>query len=471
MIFRVISATNGYPMKLLPRLRFGLVLCLAALLASTVLHARDVNNFPTVQAAIDAAPAQPLHLPAGVYRLEAPLVFTTDGGGIFGEGTLLQTNPDADIIQVKGAKHVRIEGITLLRENPEFFKSARAIWGERSHHLTLRNLTVRGNRASPAAVLLNECNYATLEGCTVIDYKTITIDDRMKNDLYRYAFRAIDGHGFYLRLCGGARIIRNRIIETELRPTEEIMRRHELGKIVNRAAELGSLASYGVKDNFAFIWHQGGGIALSGATATTMTLVDGNYVENAAQGMDLHSDFMIVTNNHVTNSYMGMKVFHGGRGVVIANNIFHQPGKYGLMLRPGSESWDASAATATQPAREENVERGFIIANNIISDMGYGDEHWRLWNDDPSETSPVPIKIGSGPLERNPRLRDVIITGNLVYDRGRDKVLVDGQPVVVPPRYKWAIWFDEEWRVENVRMSNNIFHPGEKGVSNLPITP
>ncbi|HVT73648.1 MAG TPA: right-handed parallel beta-helix repeat-containing protein [Lacunisphaera sp.] len=463
-------------------MKWNVLIPCAVLLAGASLAAADnaptgapsAASYPSVQAAVDANPGRAVYLPPGEFRLTAPVVLATEGSGLFGQGTLIQTNDDADIVQVRSAAHVRIEGITLRRDQPKFFKSARAIWAEKSPFLELRDVTVRNNRASPCAVLVAECDNATIEGCSVIDYKTITIDDRMNNDLYRYAFRAIDGHGIILRQSRAGRILHNRVIETELRPTEAIMKRYDLGQIVKRAPELGSLASYGVKDGFVFIWHQGAGIGVHGnhgADGNGFTLVDGNYVENAAQGLDLHADFMIVTNNHVTNSYMGMKVFHGGRGVIISNNIFQACGKYGLMLRPGSESWEASAATATQPAREENVERGFVVANNIITDMGYGDEAWRLTNEDPTETSPVGIKIGTGPLAKNPRLMDVIIQGNMVYDRGRDSILVDGKPVVAPPRYKWAIWFDDEWRVENVRMSGNIFHPGEKGVSNLPIPP
>lgn len=424
-----------------------------------------------LQAAIDANPGRALHLPAGEYRISQPLVLRTPGGGLFGEGVIIQQNDDADIIQVRRADHVRIEGITLLREQPKFFKSARAIVAEGSHHLVLRNVTIRGNRASPSTVDLTGCNYATIEGCSILDYKTITIDDRMTNDLYRYAFRAIDGHGIRIRHCVGTRLIRNRIIETELRPTEATMKQHELGKIVNQAAELGPLASYGVKDGFAFIWHQGAGIGVSGPDVTAHTLIDGNYLENAAQALDVHSDFMVVTNNQITNCYTGIKVFHGSRGVVVSNNIIHRPGKYGIMLRPGSESWEAAAATAGKPSQEENVQRGIIIANNVITDMGYDDEHWRLWNDDPTETSPVGIKVGTGPLATNPRFRDLIIEGNLIHDHGQDGILIAGQPTVPPPRYKWAIWFDGEWRAENVKVSQNIFHPGEKGVSNLPLQP
>lgn len=66
---------------------------------------------------------------------------------------------------------------------------------------------------------------------------------------------------------------------------------------------------------------------------------------------------------------------------------------------------------------------------------------------------------------------DLIIEGNIIYDRGRDGILVDGRAVQPGPRYKWAVWFDEQWRVENLRMANNIFHPGERGVSNIQIQP
>lgn len=431
----------------------------------------DPDNPRSIQAAIESHPGRAVHLPAGVYRIDAPIVLSAPGSGLFGEGTIIQTNDDADIIQVRGADHVRVEGITLVREQPKFFKSARAILAERSNHLVVRNVTIRGTRASPSTVDLTGCHYATLEGCSIIDYKTVTIDDRMTNDLYRYAFRAIDGHGIRIRHCAGTRLVRNRIIETELRPTEAAMKLHELGKIVNRAEELGPLASYGVKDGFAFIWHQGAGIGVSGPDVTAHTLIDGNYIENAAQALDVHSDFMVVTNNQITNCYTGIKVFHGSRGVIVSNNIIHRAGKYGIMLRPGSESWEASAAADGKPARNENVQRGIILANNVITDMGYDDEHWRLWNDDPTETSPVGIKVGTGPLATNPRFRDLIIQGNLIHDHGQDGILVDGKPTVQPPRYKWALWFDDDWRAENVRMNGNIFHPGEKGVSNLPIDP
>ena len=61
----------------------------------------SVGDYPTIQAAIDANPGRPVHLPAGEYRITEPLVLRHDGGGIFGEGTIIQTNDDADGIQVR----------------------------------------------------------------------------------------------------------------------------------------------------------------------------------------------------------------------------------------------------------------------------------------------------------------------------------------------------------------------------------
>jgi hypothetical protein len=96
-------------------------------------------------------------------------------------------------------------------------------------------------------------------------------------------------------------------------------------------------------------------------------------------------------------------------------------------LRPGSESWYAKPAEDGQSAQEANVERGIMVTSNIISDMGYGDEHWRLWNDDPELSYSVVFKLGYGPLGKNPPMTDVIIEGNIVYDRGRDQILVEGK--------------------------------------------
>jgi hypothetical protein len=46
----------------------------------------------------------------------------------------------------------------------------------------------------------------------------------------------------------------------------------------------------------------------------------GNHIENAVQGIDLHCDHVIVSNNIVTNAFIGMKAMHGSRNVLISGN-------------------------------------------------------------------------------------------------------------------------------------------------------
>ncbi len=432
------------------------------------MEAGNLDDYATLQEALDSNRGKPLYLPPGDYLIDEALILEGEGSGLYGQGRVIQQNDDADILIIRNAPHARVAGITLTRLDPKLGKRPAGIHAIDSPHLTISGVKVLKNRAEFNAVLIQRCDYLTIESCEVVDFKTIAVDDRMQNELYRYAFNAINGHGIRVAESRGARILNNRVIETEFLPTPEIKAKYELGKIVERAEELGPLASYGVRDNFVFIWHQGGGILVHPATRSAFTLVDGNYIQNAAQGMDLHSDFLTVSNNHVTDCYMGMKTFHGSRGVIISNNIFQRPGKYGILIRPGSESWHPGVEHRGDFKTEENVERGIIITNNIIADQGYGSESWRLWETDPSETAPVGIKVGTGPQENNPQLLDLIITGNLIYDKGRDGIYKNGALSYPGPRYHWAIWFDEEWMARSVVMDNNIFHPGDKGVTNWP---
>lgn len=450
-----------------------LILSIASLMGQQLQPGKIINitEYESVQEALDANPGRMIFLPDGEYRITEPIRISADGSGLYGFGTIIQENPDEHILVVEDARNVIIRDLTLTREEVIYGKHPHAVFVVNGQSVRLENLKILNNRSTLTAVYLKKSDYCSVQDCEIINYKTIRIDDRINNELYRYAFNAIDGHGLMLMDCSAANIIRNRIIEKELHATKELKEKYELGKIVKRAEELGPLAKYGVEDNFVVIWHQGAGMRVTGLNETRFNLIDGNYIENVAQGIDLHSDHVIVTNNRITNAYMGMKAMHGSRGVIIANNVFQSPGKYGILLRPGSASHFASSAEANRPAREANVESGIIVSNNIIADMGYGDEHWRLWNNDPDLSYPVVIKLGYGPLEKNPPMRDVIIEGNIIYDSGRDSVLVDGKPQIMPPRYKYAVWFDEEFIPEGIHFRNNIFHPGTEGISNKELTP
>jgi hypothetical protein len=78
-------------------------------------------------------------------------------------------------------------------------------------------------------------------------------------------------------------------------------------------------------------------------------------------------------------------------------------------------------------------------------------------------------------LEENPNISDVIIQGNIVYDAGRDGVMVDGALIYEKPRYRYALRIDyttdSPHFPKNVIVGENLFHPGRDGVCNqvLPL--
>ena len=75
-------------------------------------------------------------------------------------------------------------------------------------------------------------------------------------------------------------------------------------------------------------------------------------------------------------------------------------------------------------------------------------------------------------FSRSFAIKDVIIEGNIVYDTGRDQVIVDGQPKVEGPRYKYAVIVEGgATEPKNLHFSNNILHPGTRGVSNVELKP
>ena len=63
----------------------------------------------------------------------------------------------------------------------------------------------------------------------------------------------------------------------------------------------------------------------------------------------------------------------------------------------------------------------------------------------------------------------MIIQGNIVYDTGRDQVLVDGVPKVLPPRYKYAVRVPHD--AKGLHFVDNILHPGTDGISNVELKP
>jgi hypothetical protein len=85
------------------------------------------------------------------------------------------------------------------------------------------------------------------------------------------------------------------------------------------------------------------------------------------------------------------------------------------------------------------------------------------------EEAMVKASPGQGRLAR---LSDVLIRGNVVYDTGRDGVIRDGKPVVTPPRCRYAVLVESGPTAPvGLHFSNDLFHPGSEGVSNVELTP
>ncbi|HJN10367.1 MAG TPA: right-handed parallel beta-helix repeat-containing protein [Pirellulaceae bacterium] len=186
---------------------------------------------------------------------------------------------------------------------------------------------------------------------------------------------------------------------------------------------------------------QGSGIVVTGPEVSDLIRILGNHIENAAQGIDLHCDHVIVSQNIVANAFIGMKAMHGSRNVLISGNQFTRNSLWAIGLMPGA------AASA------ENFDGGSIIANNIISDFGHGDAHW-IWGDDRS-----PFKFDSGQQFDDPPLTDVVVQGNIVQSTGK-------------PRYQYAVIIAGGPNTpRGLHFSNNLFHPGSQGLANRELPP
>jgi hypothetical protein len=385
--------------------------------------------------------SEALHLPSGIT--------------LRGNGRIVQENPDALVIHIENANDVRIEGITLTRAEGTQDAAAGGIRISGSQNVILDGLRILDCKAREAAVAIQNSTRCTVRDCDIRNYKRIAIDDRTDSPLYGYAFNAIDGLGILVDRSVGTILDSNRIVETALLPTREMKDEHKLGQLTDgkNPTKPGELGEGAVRAGYVNNWHQGSAVVVTGPEDTRHTTITGNQIENAAQGIDLHCDFAVVSGNTIDHCMIGLKMTHGCRGIVMTDNLVNRPDLWGLVLNPGAISH------AGGEGKEPNVDAGIIIANNIFADFGYGHEHWNWGNG-------YAMAFFEGQLEENPPVRDVLISGNLVYDPGRD---ADG-----PPRYRYAVyvgaWGEGSVPKANVpqglRFSDNILHPGTEGVSN-----
>ncbi len=472
-------------------IRWGIAGVMGALLALPAVAqspgSPSVMDYPSIQAAIDQNPGRRVFVPAGEHVISAAIRLTKDGSGLWGPGRIIQANPDAEIIDIAGAADVQVRDLILTRATGHMETHRPGIRIDHGVDVTIENVRVLDNWGDAASILAGYCQRLRVRHCSIENYSRIAIDDRTPLETFGYAFNCINGTGIMARHSTSTLIENNRIIESRLAPTREIQKQYALGKFVKKNPVKGSRISDKVWQNeYTNAWHQGAAIQVTPGGSSDYIQLLGNYVENAAQGMDVHGDHVVMAYNIVNNAFIGMKAVHGSHNVIVVGNQFVKNDLWSIQLQPGSESHPAlgtPGAKNPNPGNPEaptwnvrdpwaNIDGHSLVANNIVSDFGYGHAAW-VWRSADEGVSACPIQFNAGPIPgQTPPETDVIISGNVVYDTGRDGVLVDGQPRVELPRYKYAVKVGTgEFAPRGLRFTDNLFHPGTDGVSNIPLTP
>lgn len=420
------------------------------------------SDYSTIQEAIDKNPGQVV-LVEGEHVVDAPITIKTNGSGLSGHGRIVQSNPGAPVVDVEGAAGVRICDLTLTRAEGRTESLQAGLRAMNCSGLELRGVRVIDNWSTAGAITLLSCSDARVESCTVRNYKRIGLDDRTSSELYGYAFKVIDGTGISTQMCKNLLITGNLIVEDRLFPTLETKQANALGQLTEgmNPTKKGRLAPPG---DYANNWHQGSAILVTAPETADHVTVSNNIIRNAAQGIDIHADHVACTGNSIDHAFIGIKCMHGARNVIIADNNVSHMDLWGLVMLPGTASHPAQPASEGKPAAGPNFTTGNIIANNIFSDFGFGYEYFN-WEGSRGSV----ISLESGQLAENPVMTDVLVQGNIVYDSGKDGVLVDGKPEKIGPRYEYAVFMTPEPRPQGIVFRDNVFQPGRSGVSNVPL--
>lgn len=433
--------------------------------------ALSAENYPSIQEALDKNPGKIIYVPPGDYTITEAIKLTTPGSGLWGPGRIIQATPEMAILTLSGGQGITVRDLNLTRAEGKFDALREGIAVDKCDDVIIDGVSIVNNRSQRPTIRVSASAHAVVKNCLVENYNRIGIDDRTKSADWNFAFRVIDGTGMDIRDCVGALIQNNRIIENVYKPTEEIKKQYDLGVFSKMNPTKGQLVSDKMwAEKYYNAWHQGAAIHLASPEIGDCDQVIGNYMENAAQGMDIQADHVIVANNIVNNAFIGMKAMHGSRNVIITGNQFVRNDLWAIGLMPGASSH--YAADPTGKTQNANVDGHSIIANNIISDFGYGNAYW-MWKD--ASNGCYAIRLERGQKDSNPPLTDVIVEGNVIYDTGRDKIIVDGKPQVEPPRYKYAVMIsppnEKRPGPVGVHFHNNLFDPGTGGVSNLELSP
>jgi hypothetical protein len=415
-------------------------LLFSLLLANASAAELSVTAYPSIQAALDANPNRMIFVPAGDYPIQEKIRIRGERSGLFGPGRIIQENAEQPIIVIEEAKEAEVRDLTLTRPEGKMETRLEGLIAIKCRDLVIDNVRVIDNRSPAGSITLRESQNCRISRCLVRNYMRVSIDDRTKSPEWGYAFNCSDGTGISVSYSTGTLIEGNRVIEANLVPTPEIKAKHKLGDYVKKNPQKGTIMSQQAWDaNYTDNWQQGSGLIVTAPSVSDLTRIIGNHIENAAQGIDLHSDHVIVSNNVIVNSFMGMKAMHGSRNVLITGNQFIKNCLWAIGLMPGAA------------ANAENADGGSIISNNIISDFGHGDAHW-IWGDERS-----PFKFDTGQQPDDPPLTDVIVSGNVIHSIGK-------------PRYKYAVIIGGGPNTpRGMHFSNNLFPSGSQGVANIEL--
>ncbi len=422
------------------------ILCIT--LAAFTANAADLSvaAYPSIQEALNANPNRMLFVPAGDYVITEKIRIRGERSGLFGPGRIIQQSADQPILEIENANGAEVRDLTLTRPEGKMESRNEGVLAIKCRDLVLENVRVIDNRSPAGAISVRESKDTRISRCVVRNYMRVSIDDRTQSKDWGYAFNCTDGTGISVSYSTGTLIEGNRVIEDNFVPTPEVKAKYKLGDYVKKNAVKGAIMNQQAWDsNYTDAWQQGSGIVVNAPEVNDLTRVIGNHIENAAQGLDIHADHVVVSQNLITNAFIGMKAMHGSRNVLITGNQFVRNSLWAIGLMPGAA---AHPATEEKP---ENADGGSIVSNNIISDFGHGDAHW-IWGDERS-----PIKFDTGQQPDDPPLTDVIITGNLVHSVGK-------------PRYKYAVIIPGGPNApRGLHFSNNLFHPGTQGVCNTQL--
>jgi hypothetical protein len=428
--------------------RGGLTALLLAPLVALNAAELSVTAYPSIQEALNANPGRMLFVPAGDYTIQEKIRIRGERAGLFGPGRIIQENPEQPVIEIEGASSAELHALTLTRPAGKMETNSEGVLAIRCRDLVIDGLRVIDNRTRSGAITLRECQDSRVSRCLVRNYMRVSVDDRTRSPSAGIAFNCTDGAGISVSYSTGTLIEANRIREENLLPTPEHQQKYQLGKIIKKIAQKPARIDQQLWDTeYTDNWRQGSAIVVTAPEVSDFTRILGNHLENAAQGIDLHCDHVIVAQNTVTNAHIGMKAMHGSRNVLITGNQFSKNDLWAIGLMPGA---------ASHPAEEgkpetANTDGGSIIANNIISDFGHGHAHW-IWG---NERSPFKFEIGQEPDD--PPLTDVIVQGNVVQSIG-------------PPRYKYAVIVEGGPNTpRGMHFADNLLHPGTHGVSNTEL--